>query len=166
MTKTRWLLGVIVIVLGAGILAGAVLLWAKSIRNVAVEISLREPKAIAGTIYIVDGVAMPGAFPFTSEDTIGGLFAAAGGLNRDVRLHHVQLSIIPVSETAQKVDINRAEAWLLEALPGVGEVLALRIVDYRQTNGPFANTVDLTGVSGLGKDTYNRIKDLITVGGS
>lgn len=166
MTRTRWLLAVVVIALGTGILIGTALLWARFDHNPSVEMSLIEPKPVAGTIYVGDGVAAPGAFPFTPEDTIGGLLAAAGGLRSGAVLDHMQLSIVPVSETAQKVDINRAEVWLLEALPGVGEVLASRIVDYRQTNGPFANTVDLTRVSGLGQDTYNKIKDLITVGGS
>ena len=165
-TRTRWLLGVIAIALGAGILLSAVLLWSRYTHNVAVEISLVEPEPVTGTIYIGNGVAMPGAFAFTAEDTIGGLLAAAGGLNSDASLDHLQLSITPLSETVQKVDVNRAEVWLLKALPGVGDVLARRIVDYRQTNGPFANTVDLTRVSGLGKDTYDKIKDLITVGGS
>lgn len=166
MTRTRWLLAVAVTALGAGILIGTALLSTRYKHNPALEISLVEPEPVFGTIYIGDGVAAPGAFPFTQEDTIGGLLAAAGGLKSDAVLGHMQLNIIPMSETTQKVDINRAEVWLLEALPGVGEVLARRIVDYRQTNGPFANTVDLTRVSGLGQDTYNKIKDLITVGGS
>ena len=65
----------------------------------------------------------------------------------------------------QKIDINRAEVWLLKALPGIGETLAQRIVDYRRQNGPFQNTRELTGVSGIGDSTYEQIEHLITVAG-
>lgn len=63
----------------------------------------------------------------------------------------------------QKIDINRAEVWLLKALPGIGETLAQRIVDYRQQNGSFHNTNELLKVAGIGTTTYERIKHLITV---
>ena len=63
----------------------------------------------------------------------------------------------------QKIDINRAEVWLLEALPGIGETLAQRIVDYRQQNGPFQHTNELLKVAGIGTTTYEQIKHLITV---
>jgi competence protein ComEA len=66
-------------------------------------------------------------------------------------------------EPPQKVNINRAEAWLLGALPGIGEVRAQAIIDYRQQNGPFRSTNELLKVAGIGTATYERIKDLITV---
>ncbi len=63
----------------------------------------------------------------------------------------------------QKIDINRAEVWLLKALPGIGETLAQRIVDYRQKNGPFRNTAELLKVAGIDSATYEKTKHLITV---
>jgi len=63
----------------------------------------------------------------------------------------------------QKIDINRAEIWLLEALPGIGESKAQAIVDYRQQNGAFHNIYELTDVAGIGTATFERIKHLITV---
>ncbi|MCK4388321.1 MAG: helix-hairpin-helix domain-containing protein, partial [Dehalococcoidia bacterium] len=56
-----------------------------------------------------------------------------------------------------------AEPWLLETLPGIGEVLAQRIVDYRSENGPFKRIEDLLKVSGIGEATFEKIKDYITV---
>ena len=53
--------------------------------------------------------------------------------------------------------------WLLKALPGIGETLAQRIVEYRQRNGLFYNTRDLLKVAGIGTTTYEQIKDMITV---
>jgi len=63
----------------------------------------------------------------------------------------------------QKIDINRAPAWLLEALPGIGEVKAQAIIDYRQQNGLFNNINELLKVRGIGQTTLDNIKDLITV---
>ena len=66
-------------------------------------------------------------------------------------------------ETPQKISINRADAWLLEALPGIGPALAQNIIDYRQASGPFAMIEELKLVPGIGDATYNDIEDLITV---
>jgi len=65
----------------------------------------------------------------------------------------------------QRVDINRAEPWLLEVLPGIGPRLAEAIVSYRQEKGPFRSPQEVLQVPGIGVDTYDKIRDLITVGG-
>lgn len=71
----------------------------------------------------------------------------------------------PVSpEDTDLININTASALELETLPGVGPTLAQRIVQYREQNGPFLSTEDIINVSGVGPGTYERIKDLITVG--
>jgi len=67
-------------------------------------------------------------------------------------------------EAPQKIDINRAEAWLLEALPGIGESKAQAIIAYRQQNGGFGHITEITRVEGIGPAIYEDIKDLITVG--
>jgi comEA protein len=64
----------------------------------------------------------------------------------------------------QKIDINRAEDWLLEALPGIGPSKAQAIIAYRQQNGGFGNIAEITEVEGIGKTIYEDIKDFITVG--
>ena len=64
----------------------------------------------------------------------------------------------------QKIDINRAEAWLLEALPGIGPSKAQAIIDYRQQNGGFSDITEILEVEGIGQDYLRQIKDLITVG--
>jgi competence ComEA-like helix-hairpin-helix protein len=64
----------------------------------------------------------------------------------------------------QKIDINRAEAWLLEALPGIGPSKAQAIIDYRQQNGGFGHIAEITEVPGIGETIYENIRDLITVG--
>ena len=63
------------------------------------------------------------------------------------------------------IDINRADAEQLTALPGIGEVLAGRIVAYREENGSFLSTQELRYVEGIGEKRLDAILDLITVGG-
>jgi comEA protein len=70
-----------------------------------------------------------------------------------------------VAETEpQRIDINRAEAWLLEALPGIGPSKAQAIIDYRQQNGGFGDIIEIIEVPGIGQAIYDDIKDKITVG--
>ena len=61
------------------------------------------------------------------------------------------------------ININTATATELEALSGIGEVLAATIVEYRTQNGPFASVDDLLDVSGIGPATLEEIRDQVTV---
>ncbi len=63
-----------------------------------------------------------------------------------------------------KVNINSASAQEMEALPGLGPVISARIVAYREANGPFTTVDDLEKVSGIGKATLAKLRDLVTVG--
>lgn len=63
-----------------------------------------------------------------------------------------------------KVDINTATAAELDAgVPGVGPVLAQRIVDYRTQHGPFRAVEDLMKVQGIGQKKFDSLKDYVTV---
>ncbi|WBM80172.1 helix-hairpin-helix domain-containing protein [Cryobacterium breve] len=64
---------------------------------------------------------------------------------------------------AVKVNLNRATAAELDALPRIGPAMAQRIVDYRSANGPFASVEDLRNVTGIGDKTFEALKDLVTV---
>lgn len=63
------------------------------------------------------------------------------------------------------VNINTADADTLTALPGIGQVLAERILAYRQQNGPFRAIEEITNVEGIGEKKAEAILELITVGG-
>ena len=62
------------------------------------------------------------------------------------------------------MDLNSASAELLETLPGIGPVLAKAIVDYRESNGGFQSVEEITNVARIGPVTYEKIRDLVTVG--
>jgi competence protein ComEA len=61
------------------------------------------------------------------------------------------------------VNINTADQAELESLPGIGPVLAQRIIAYREANGLFTTIEEIIEVDGIGQSTYELIKDLITV---
>jgi len=61
------------------------------------------------------------------------------------------------------VDLNAAGAPELDALPGIGPVLAQRIVDYRTSKGRFASVDDLRQVEGIGPKKFEQLKPLLVV---
>lgn len=68
----------------------------------------------------------------------------------------------PGSEDNSLININTASADQLMTLPGIGEVTANAIVEYRQTN-TFTRIEDIMNVSGIGEAKFNSIRDLICV---
>ena len=63
-----------------------------------------------------------------------------------------------------RININLASQSELTDLPGIGNVLASRIVDYRRQHGDFVRIEDIRNVSGIGEKRYEAIQDKITVG--
>ncbi|MCX7757916.1 MAG: helix-hairpin-helix domain-containing protein [candidate division WOR-3 bacterium] len=61
------------------------------------------------------------------------------------------------------VNINTADAKELEALPGIGPVIAQRIVEYRKQNGYFKAKEEILRIKGIGPKKYQAIKDKITL---
>jgi competence protein ComEA len=147
-------------------IAGGIILAVQHSRNQPVEIVLAqtEPPEQSGELYIGGAVGNPAIYPWQKGDTLQALLADAG-IEPDADLNHILIHVPQQGEeqTPQKIDINRAEAWLLEALPGIGEVIAQRIVDYRSENGPFRIIEDLLKVSGIGPATFENIKQYVTV---
>ena len=147
-------------------MAGGIMLAVQHSRSQPVEIviSQTEPPVQIGEVYIGGTVANPGIYSIMEGDTLQALLSDAG-IDPDADLSGIQIYVPRESEEqpSQKIDINRAEPWLLEALPGIGEVIAQRIVDYRTENGPFRTIEDLLKVSGIGQATFEKIKYYITV---
>lgn len=61
------------------------------------------------------------------------------------------------------ININTANRYQLTKLPGIGPKLAERIIEYRETHGPFASCEDIKKVKGIGEKKYQAIRDRITV---
>ena len=156
------------VLLAVVIIVSGVIMAVKLGGNQAVQITLATEEPIKGRIYVGGGVNNPGYYPLRPGEGIEDILAAAGGLADGADLDDVRLLVVPAAEsdTSQKVDINRAEAWLLEALPGVGQTRAQAIIDYRREHGPFRDIHELTRVPGFGDVTFEALIDLITVAGA
>ena len=63
----------------------------------------------------------------------------------------------------KKININTALSGDLQLLPGIGQVTAERIIDYREQKGEFKSTDDIMSVKGIGPKKFEKIKNLITV---
>ena len=61
------------------------------------------------------------------------------------------------------LNINTATAGQLETLDGIGQVLAQRIVDYREAHGPFRSVEELIAVEGIGEGKLEKLRELVTV---
>lgn len=68
-----------------------------------------------------------------------------------------------VAKGPQFIDLNRASVEDFEQLPGVGPVLARRVVAYRESRGRFDAVEELRGVKGIGQKKLERLRRLVTV---
>lgn len=144
------------------------------------------PTSTPGPIRVtVDGaVVEPGAYTLPPGGLVDDAVRAAGGPTADADLERINLAralhngqrvhvprfgeILPTPtpyglSADGRIDINLADAALLETLPGIGPAIAQRIIEYREMNGPFATIEGIQEVSGIGPATFEEIKDLVTV---
>ncbi len=143
-------------------------------------------------VYITGAVARPGVYELLAGDRVVDLLYKAGGqspdanleaINLAVRLHDEDQVIVPRAgqavaggvtngrssqvagvSSAALVNVNTASASELDALPGIGEVYSQRIVENRAAKGLFASLDDLVNRDIIPRGTYDKIRDLITIG--
>ena len=155
----------VVILLVLIITIGGIIIWSKYEQGDRVEISHPTSEIWEGTIYIGGAVNLPGYYPFTYNDTLETLTQAAGGITDNYTPDNIILLLddSKLEQQTQKIDINHADKWLLKALPGIGDKIAQRIIDFRMNNGKFSSTLELLEVDGIGTSVYEQIKEYITV---
>ena len=117
--------------------------------------------AVAETAIVADAIDLAGGF------RIG---AAVDQINLAAPVRAGDQIVVPGPDDAGAggfseglVVLNRASSADLQALPGVGPVLADRIVAYRDANGPFDQVEDLLQVPGIGEAKLESIRDLVRV---
>jgi competence protein ComEA len=63
----------------------------------------------------------------------------------------------------QQIDINKADEQQLAEIPGIGEAMAKRIIDFRQANGPFQRVEDLLKVKGIGEKSLEKLRPHVKI---
>jgi competence protein ComEA len=122
---------------------------------------------------VAGAVASPGVMELPAGARVRDAIGAAGGFLDGADRSSINLArplvdgeqvYVPVAgeDRAGPVNVNGADAAALEALPGIGPVLAERIVADRAANGPFVSIQDLDRVSGIGPSLVARLAGLAT----
>ena len=134
-------------------------------------------EAVSGTVlvHVVGKVAEPGVVELPIGSRVQDAVDAAGGATNNKALESVNLARVVVDgeqivvgapaegSASSKISINSASAAQLDELPGVGPAIAERIVQWRETNGPFTSIDELTEVSGIGPSILEQIRDLASM---
>ncbi len=81
----------------------------------------------------------------------------------------IELEVLPLApegagiQAARLVNINEATLHELVRLPGIGPVLARRIIDYRNLGGPFKKVEDIKNVKGIGQEKFEQVRELLAI---
>jgi competence protein ComEA len=186
MNKTWWYIAFIVVGVLCG--AGILILVTRPPRGKAI-ILLPPPTPAPITVYVTGSVKQEGLYTLPPDSRLNDAIQAAGGFSEDADRGAINLAevlqdgqqvTVPAMGEAQVggnparsmngagilVNINTATLAELDTLPQIGPVTAQSIIDYRQANGPFETIEDLLEVDGIGQATFDKVKDLVTVGTS
>jgi competence protein ComEA len=135
---------------------------------------------------VVGAVHKPGVYDFAQGARVIDAVRAAGGFLPDAEPQAINLArplvdgeqvVVPKKgetppgsaggssgqQPGGKVNINSATASDFENLPGIGPVLAQKIVDYRDQHGPFRSIQDLMKVTGIGQKKFDSLSAYVTV---
>lgn len=172
----------VVIGVGIGFLGGAEPLPPESLASAGpAEVEHPEPSTEI-VVHVAGAVADPGLVRLPPDSRVADAVAAAGGLAADAAETAVNLAaplvdgaqvVVPsvadgASAAGAAVDdglvhVNQASPTDLERLPGVGPVLAQRIVDHRDDNGLFESIEDLLDVPGIGESKLAAMRDHLSI---
>lgn len=136
-----------------------------------------DPVSTAMSVHVSGEVTRAGLVSVPPGSRVADVVAAAGGATGTADLTAVNLAapvrdgervVVPaIGSTSQSggagegIDLNLASASELEVLPGVGPVLASRIVAYRDDHGFFGSVEDLLDVPGIGEAKLDGMRDAI-----
>ena len=166
--------------IGALTLIAAVLYWWLSAPVASTPVSVVTPdEPIAATgivVHVIGDVRNPGVVELPQGARVMDAVEAAGGvLPRTVVTENLARVLVDgeqinigqakasAASTDGRVSVNSASASQIEQLPGVGPVLAQRIVEYRDSHGSFRQLRDLLNVPGIGDSKYAQIADMATL---
>ncbi len=137
-------------------------------------------------VHVVGEVAVPGVVELEPGARVAEAVDAAGGATKKADLGALNLArpvedgeqvVVPrkggaggggdgaasAAPSDNRVDLNGADATLFETLPGIGPVLAGRIVAWREEHGRFSSVAELQEVSGIGPRLFAQLEGLVRV---
>ncbi|MEU6999262.1 ComEA family DNA-binding protein [Nonomuraea sp. NPDC046570] len=150
----------------------------------APTVAVSSPRAPEVTVHVTGRVRRPGVYTLSGGSRVADAVTAAGGPRRGSPTGSVNLArrlidgeqivvgapsgppatpLTPADPTTAVIDLNTATPDQLEQLPGVGEVLARRITEFRTANGGFRAIEQLRDVSGIGPRKYEELKTRVRV---
>lgn len=185
-TKSSHLVIPAIIGVAVGLLAVAVVFL---VRDSEPVILLTDTDGEDVQVWIEGDVARPGLYQLQETSTVSDVLRLAGAQPAAVDLggldpnqpvtNGLQIVVasresppgeatsdqrIPSSSTGQVININAADASTLELLPGIGPVLAGRIIEYRQQNGAFTTVDELDAIRGISPRMVDEMRSMISVG--
>ena len=156
--------------------------------HTAEAIAPTAPTIVAPPMLVIDvqgEVKTPGVYELPVNSRVNDAIKSAGGANKNADLSYlnqarmlkdgeqiyVEKKIYTATGTTKKstatfsgiLNINRATAKELDKLPGIGPVIAGRIIEFRKVNGAFSSIDDLRKVQGIGASTLEKFKSKIRV---
>ena len=183
-------LGLVALALVGSLVAGAMVLRARP-HEVPLVAAVDDPGPAATAEVVVDvagEVRTPGVVRLPDGSRVVDALAAAGGLLPGTTTAGLNLArplkdgeqvlvgaaagaggagggggAAPLHDAEGRLDLNAADEKALEDLPGVGPVLAGRILAWRESKGPFTSVDQLREVSGIGESIFGRLRDEVTV---
>lgn len=163
---------IVFILLIAALAGGIAFILKQNTTSYPIEIELPEPSQEI-EVQVAGSVQDPGIYTLTEGAKVTDAIDAAGGFTSDADKSAINLArnlrngdrvdVYRKGESSQRININTADSWLLEALPGIGPATAKEIIDYRFQNGPFQSIEDVKKIKGIGDSTFDQLKDKITV---
>ncbi len=162
----------------AVLFAGA-MLFHDTEKAVPLDAGVRSQEEQAVTVYVSGAVMKPGVVSMRRTERVEQALAACGGVLPQADLANVNLaqplkdgmqirvperadaggSAAHLAETDGKIHINTADEKKLDELPGVGPIMAKRIVEYRNEHGPFESVEDLAKIRGIGEEKLAKIRE-------
>jgi competence protein ComEA len=150
--------------------------------DLPVELTVTQSAPVTANliVHVVGDVVSPGVIELPAGSRVIDAIKAAGGATKPAKLASLNLARVlfdgeqivvgaaappggAISSVPGKLNINQATAVQLEELPGIGPVIASKIISHRESNGPFRQLTEIQNVSGIGPAVYGKIKDLIAV---
>jgi competence protein ComEA len=188
-TVKQWI--IIIVLVGTVTFGGGLLLGKQFTKNLVPindtpQVEISTPHVVTSIkVYVAGAVKTPDVYELDEGSIVKDALKKAGGALDSADLVAINLArkindgeevVVPYKQSStgasvasittpsdSKININTATKSQLVSLPGIGDVKAQAIIDYRTKNGNFKRIEDIVNVSGIGEKTFESLKDLITV---